>query len=341
MDVKNLQLYGVTETRESEEGITLFRYPKEVIDNLGVPEKAQDGTWTNTYVGHQYSARVCIGIEIRCLYDGDTISVTLSGTKPITVMVFVGDYQIGYYKLSAGKNTFKAVKRADAFGVKEKSCNRYPMNLWRFVPESDEPITLNDFQADGEYRKPEEKYVPRMLVYGSSISQGCGTPFVTLNYIEVAASILGIEMKNKALAGGCYCEKSVLEFLLKEEFDCAYLELGTNIANRPLDIIEERIGKAIDAFAETFPNKTLYLMTPIKGLSDVSDASEPYEQYFANTRSVIVAHASKYKNTVVLDGHELLDKDYYLSADILHPSAFGHVMMGVNFARMIKEKSEV
>ena len=76
-------------------------------------------------------------------------------------------------------------------------------------------------------------------------------------------------------------------------------------------------------------------MTPITGLSDVSDMSEEYTEYFNNSKSVILAHAGKYKNTVILDGHELLDKHYYLTADILHPSAFGHIMMGMNLARMI------
>jgi hypothetical protein len=128
----------------------------------------------------------------------------------------------------------------------------------------------------------------------------------------------------------------VLDFLLKEQFDCAYFELGTNIANRPIEIIEERVGGFIDQIAQAFPEKTLYFMTPIKGLSDVSETAEDYERYFENTKSVILAHAKKYKNAVVLDGHALLDKDYYLSADILHPSAFGHIMMGVNFARILK-----
>jgi hypothetical protein len=227
------------------------------------------------------------------------------------------------------------VRRKDSFGVKESSCNRYPMNLWRIVPESDEPITLCDFEAEGEYRKPTKKQAPCMLVYGSSISQGCGTPFVTMSYIDIAANLLGIEVKNKALAGGCFSEESVLEFLLKEEFDCAYFELGTNIANRPKELIEERVGRFIDTMAEAFPEKTLYFMTPITGLSDVSDMSEEYTEYFNNSKSVILAHAGKYKNAVILDGHELLDKHYYLTADILHPSAFGHIMMGMNLARMI------
>ena len=340
MDYQNLQLYGVAETQETEEGIKLLRYPENVVDDLMVPARDENGGWTQTYTNHQYTARVCIGMEIRCLYDGDRINVTLNGTKPITVFVFVGDYQVGYYKLGVGTNTVEAVRPKDSFGIKNTSCNRYPMNLWRIVPESDEPITLCDFQVNGEYRKPEEHYVPRMLVYGSSISQGCGTPFVTMNYVDIAANLLGIEVKNKAIAGGCFCENSVLEFLLKEEFDCAYFELGTNIANRPLELIEKRVGGFIDRVAEAFPDKPLYFMTPIKGLSDVSSISEAYQEYFENTRRVILTHARKYRNTVIFDGHRLLDKDYYLSADVLHPSAYGHVMMGVNLASMIKQSKD-
>jgi hypothetical protein len=335
MESTNFQFFGVSEIQKTEEGLTLLRYPEAVVSSLGVPVLDERGNWTQTYTGHKNSARVCIGIEVRFIYDGDTVCVTLKGTKPISVMVFAGDYQLGYYPLEPGRNSFKVVRHKNSYGVAQKSCNRYPMNLWRIVPESDEPITLCDVQMEGACYYPKDKQVPCMLVYGSSISQGCGTPFVTMNYIDIAANLLGIEIKNKALAGGCFSEKAVLDFLLKEEFDCAYFELGTNIANRPLNIIEDRVGHFIDTVSQAFPEKTLYFMTPITGLSDVSTNSEDYTEYFNNAKSVILAHARKYKNAVILDGHELLDKHYYLSADILHPSAFGHVMMGFNLARMI------
>ena len=44
-----------------------------------------------------------------------------------------------------------------------------------------------------------------------------------------------------------------------------------------------------------------------------------------------------YKNAVLVEGRSLLDRDYYLCSDILHPSTFGQAMMGVNAAAILKK----
>ena len=85
-----------------------------------------------------------------------------------------------------------------------------------------------------------------------------------------------------------------------------------------------------------FPEKKIFVATPVCGLSDVSDTASDYRENFAKTRSVITAHAKKHANAVLLDGHEILKKHYYLSADLLHPSDFGHVRMGHDFAALIE-----
>lgn len=341
MNYQNLQLFGVAEIEETHNGIKFYRYPQKVIESLGVPEYDKNGNFIQNYKGHKLAANACVGMEIRFVYDGTCAQITFYCEKSATFMAFVGDYQIGYYMLSAGESTIEITRPNNSFGVKEGSCNRYSMNLWRIVPECDLPITLVRLTVnEGNYRLPKENERTTMLVYGSSISQGCGTPFATMNYLNIAANLLGWDIKNKAIAGGCFCETSVRDFLLNEAFDCAYFELGTNIANRPLQMIEERVGTFIATMATAFPQKTIYLMTPITGLSDVSITAEEYATYFANTKLVIEKYGKRYKNVVLLDGHALLDKDYYLSADILHPSAFGHVMMGINLAEMIKNSKK-
>ncbi len=108
-----------------------------------------------------------------------------------------------------------------------------------------------------------------------------------------------------------------------------------------LQVIEERVGYLIDTFCEKFPDKKIFNMTPVRGLSDVSTTTSDYRKNFEKSRKVIAEHAAKYPNTVLLDGHELLSKNYYLTADILHPSAFGHVYMGHCLAAMLKRSSEV
>lgn len=331
----SIQFFNVAQIEKSEKGLTLLRYPRSVEESLAVPEFDKDGKFTKIYTGHRVGAQFCIGIEVRFYSEGNEIEFTAFGEADFSAMVFIGDYQAGVFQSPAGKNTFRCNRPVNMMGVGEKSTNRFSVNTWRIAFLSDKPITLCDLEVEGGYSYPSEKPKKTMLVYGSSISRGCGSPFITVNYTGIAAEILGYDVKNKAIAGGCFCEKEVLKFLSDVQFDIGYFELGTNIADRPFDVIDERVGGFIDEMAKRFPKKRLYFMTPVKGLSDVSSTADRYEENFARSRRVIESHAKRYNNATILDGHELLDKDYYLTADILHPSAFGHIMMGVNLARMI------
>ena len=42
--------------------------------------------------------------------------------------------------------------------------------------------------------------------------------------VLVAGNVMGYQVKNKGIAGGCFCEKEVLEYLKGESFDVAYFD---------------------------------------------------------------------------------------------------------------------
>jgi hypothetical protein len=331
----NIQFFNAAEIQENGDGLTLYRFPKSVINALSVPEFDENGKFLQNHTKHSESAIVSIGIEIRFFSDANEISFELQSESAISLVVYSGDYQVGHYNVNPGRKEFN-IKRNDALkGVKE--INRFPNNMWRIVPISNTPVTIfriNDLKDILPFEYDEK---PTMLVYGSSITQGSGAPCGLFPYVDVAGNVMGYQVKNKGIAGGCFCEKEVLEYLKKESFDIAYFELGTNIANRPINVIEERVGEFIDDFCKSFPDKKLFFTTPVRGLSDLSEFSLKYDKYFANARKIITKHAKKYSNTQLIDGHKLCGKDYYMSADLLHPSGFGHIMMGMYLAKKIKE----
>ena len=331
----NLQLFNVAQFQETNGGVRLFRYPQKVIDALAVPEFDEQGNFVQTYSGHQASARTCVGIEIRFFCDSDEIAFDLESESSISVSVYSGDYQVANLHKPVGRHSFTVKRNASVKGAKE--INRFSAEMWRILPVSDTPVTLYGIETQTPILPFVFSTAPTMLVYGSSISQGCGAPYGLFPYVDVAGNVLGYQVKNKAIAGGCFCEKEVLEYLKSENFDIAYFELGTNIANRPIEIIEERVGGFIDSFCKAFPKKRLFFATPVKGFDDVSEQSIPYGRYFANARKVITERAEKYPNAFLIDGHELSKKAYYMSADVLHPSGFGHIMMGLNLAEFIKK----
>lgn len=331
----NIQFFNVAEMQESGEGVTLYRFPTKVINALSVPEFDESGKFLGNHTKHSDSARVCIGIEIRFFTNGNEIAFELQSESAISLVVYSGDYQIGHYNVNPGRSEFNITRKDALKGVKQ--VNRFPCDMWRIVPVSNTPVTFYGLKDEKSILPFEYEEKPTMLVYGSSITQGCGAPCGLFPYVDVAGNVMGYQVKNKGIAGGCFCEKEVLEYLKGESFDVAYFELGTNIANRPISIIEERVGEFIDDFCKSFPDKKLFFTTPVKGFSDLSELSLSYEKYFANTRKVITKHVKKYRNTHLIDGHKLCGKDYYMSADLVHPSGFGHIMMGIYLAKKLKK----
>ena len=331
----NIEFFNIAEIRSG----VLYRFPRYVCEKLNIPEYDGDGRFLRMYNGHIVSARASCGVELRFVTAARSCRLNIRTDEQVRVTAYNGDFFLSSQMVGKGENSLEFSRLAATDGVDNGSRNRFSPDVWRICVDGGGDICYKGLEVGNGFsvRPPTEDEVPsyRLLAYGSSITQGSGTPYPTLNYLGTAAQILGVDILNKAVAGGCFCEKETVEYLCGERFDAAYLEAGTNIADRPLSVIRERIGYLIKAFCTRFPDKKIFLMTPVRGLSDVSVTALDYRQYYANTRKVITELAAEYSNAVLLDGHKLLNRGYYLGADILHPSDFGHVMMGVNFAKML------
>ena len=340
-NLNNIELFNVAQVKQTEKGVILFRIPENVCDCLNAPEFDENGNQTGVYIGQRDSAKCSVGVEMRFFSNADSVTVTVKTKNGGEVLIYNGDYlNISNHIPPDKEVTLKAGWNDNLNGLKRKKCNRYNKRVWRIYFACYSPIEVIDLHITGRYRIPLKKELPKktVLAYGSSISQGCGTIYNPLCYLNTAANILGVDIKNKAIAAGCYCEKEMLDYLLTESFDVGYFELGTNLADRPLWFIEERMGNLINAICQKFADKKLFFITPITGLSDISSTALDYKENYEKTRKIILQYAGKYQNVTILDGHKLADKDYYLCADALHPSDFGHVMMGVNLAKMLKNK---
>lgn len=335
MLTESIELFNIAEMRN---GI-LYRYPLEVCNALQIPEFDEKGKFLRIYRGHSAAARSTYGAELRFVTNAEKVTVLFETEQSVWLSAFNGDFQCGSCYAAAGKTEWTLRRREALDGVSESAEVRFSRRVWRIAIDGDGEIRFFGIRTEHNepVRPPMRGEEPRfrLLAYGSSITQGIGAPYPYLNYLNTAAQILNIDVLNKAISGGCFCEKEVLEYLCSEEADAVYLELGTNIADRPKSVIEERVGDFIDAVCERFSAKKVFMSTPIRGLSDVSTTAADYRLNFEKTRDIISGHAKKYTNAVLLDGHEILDREVYLSADILHPSAFGHICMGRNFAAML------
>lgn len=335
MKTDEIEFFNVAEMRDG----VLYRFPLSVCDSLQIPEFDAKGNFVQIYRGHRGAARSTYGAELRFVTDARSVTLHIESDDTVLVTAYNGDYEYNYLIAKPGKTEWKLPWSVGLDGVERKSEHRFSKRVWRIALEGNGNIRFCGIETEGgePLRAPLAEELPRvrMLAYGSSISQGIGCLYPQLNYLNTAAQILGIDILNKAISGGCFCEPETVDYLCAQDFDAVYLEPGTNIADRPTEVVKERVGNLIDRFCTQFPKKTIFLMTPVRGLSDVSGTAADYRENFNRTRSVITEYAKKYANAVLLDGHKLLDKDYYLAADILHPSGFGHVQMGQNLAAML------
>lgn len=334
MICENIEFHNIAEIN----GGVLYRIPLSVCDALSVPTFDADGKFLYDYSGHRACARTTVGAELRFCADGDGFTLRIATEKSVDVTVFNGDFQCAAVRTVPGENTL-AFERGDAVkGVGARSRNRFAASLWRVCLDGDGDITFRSLEAEN-VRPPRAEELPRLrlLAYGSSISQGCNSACQQLNYLSVCAQLLGADLANKSIAGGCFCEKEMSDYLLSEPYDALYLETGTNIADRPAAVIEERMGGLLRRACENAPGKPVFIVTPFPVFDEVSATAAPYKKNFARSRKVIEEVARNYKNAVLVEGRSLLDRDYYLCSDILHPSTFGQAMMGVNAAAILKK----
>ena len=337
MKTQEIEFFNVAELRDG----VIYRFPECVCNALNIPEFDAQGRFLRLYSGHRAAARSSYGVELRFVTEAKKLTVCMQSDRPFLLTAYNGDFQCGFLSAQAGKTEWELSRNVALKGLDARLQHRFSKNVWRIAAEGDGDIRLLEVRTENGERlrapSAEEEPAFRLLAYGSSISQGVGTPFPQLNYLNTAAQILGIDILNKAISGGCFCERETVEYLCGEQFDAVCLEPGTNIADRPPEVIEDRVGHLIDTFCLRFPDKKIFVLTPVRGLSDVSSTASDYRDNFAKSRKVITEHAAKHKNVILLDGHALLSEGYFLAADLLHPSAFGHVCMGHRLTDMLKK----
>ena len=82
----------------------------------------------------------------------------------------------------------------------------------------------------------------------------------------------------------------------------------------------------------------MFFVTPFPALGSFSDMYSDWNDGFKRTGALIARHAKKYRNAFLIAGEEILTRPYYLAADVLHPSVFGHAAMGHNLAAAMSAK---
>jgi len=176
------------------------------------------------------------------------------------------------------------------------------------------------------------------LAYGSSITNSDAR-----GYPHQAARLLGVDVMNMGLSGACHMEPEMIDYLCDLDFDFATCELGVNMrGNFDRNEFERRASYLFDTFERRHGGKPLGIITPFPNFDHFSP-KESVTQKRQNEFSEILrdlVKASGNPGIFLIEGEEVLSRFTGLRIDLLHPSEFGQIHMGIELAKILAPRIE-
>jgi len=335
----NIEFFNVWELEEVEgfNGVRLQRFPKSVRDTLG----------TESYQKGRLVAQHSTGSEIRFVTDSRHVRLLLSTVEADgDILVYRGNFFHSKHSVKAGVITPINLEEPAAFAnVKQEALEvgHFSSKVWRIMFNR-YCLVFHGIDTFGRMvRPPNENEVPQIkwLAYGSSITHGSSAQTFENAYVEQAAKRLKVDVKCCGLSGACYCEKEVADFIAKQaEWDLVTLELGVNMRGAfTTEEYEQRVTYLIKTITENNPEKPVVMISIFPNHQDFT-ANEDNIQAVRSREfdEVLKKVYSQFKSPYLflISGKDILTDFTALSCDLLHPSAFGHILMGENLANRLR-----
>ena len=329
---KNIQLFNVSSTELREDGaLYLRRFPLSCHEEFAV----------SPYEIVPLAGRLTTGCELR--FVGNSADIYLSAEEfDGTVEIFRGDYFCRVERLQAGVIKKIELRETPIDTINPPPSGRFSSNVWRVIFDHDLQVVLHDVQSEAGIRPPLAEELPskKMIAYGSSITHSACAQLFTNSYIYTVAKKLGVDVLCKGMGGSCLIHDSVVEYLPREEWDIAILELGINMVDLfPVEVFEER--------ARGFIPKMLACGKPVVLISNFTSfrCLETDSLYQVNADYVATLEKLykefKTDNLYYIKGEDIVTDWDYLTSDLIHPSPYGHGEMGRKIAKIIHEEFKI
>lgn len=192
------------------------------------------------------------------------------------------------------------------------------------------PAIFFDLETFGEARRPpapEETPAHRWLAYGSSITNGASPGLHLNSYVYHAARTAGLDVLNQGLSGSCHGEPEIAAYLAsRTDVQLLTLEFGVNLrGSASPDEFRRRAVSLMNA-VHGAPNRRVALVTVFPNVATPEHAAA--QDAFSGILREL--HASdRWPGLALIEGGDVLDELGDLSADLLHPSDYGHARMGL------------
>ncbi len=216
---------------------------------------------------------------------------------------------------------------------------RFPPSLWRVLLPPLHVVyhRLQTFGHPVRPPTPSEQPDIRLLAYGSSLTEGALAGRVDGHYVQHLARRLGADVLNYGMGGSCWLEPEIADFFAHDlEWDIALLELGINMLGRfDGDAFRERATYFVETLHNAHPERPLVLVTPFPHFSDFAPAEAAQrrrkEEFSAILRELAARHA-----LLLIEGREMMPDIGGMTIDMVHPSDYGHMLIGQNLAEALQ-----
>lgn len=255
--------------------------------------------------------------------------------------IYRGDFQVKTQRLYPGissKLELRSDLNVDHYPLSGISSRFHP-NVWRIIFDHSFCGVVEEIRPYGEIRAPRPEEVPekKIIAYGTSITHSAGAGFFTNSYIAHIAKHLGADVLCKGMGASCYCEPEIAKYLGQAEWDLAILELSVNMLGKfSNEEYKERVKNII--INALYKEKPVIAISHFTHYNDLPGAecaviNEEYVQAMQEICREIHSPHLYY-----IDGRKIIEDFTWLGADLIHPTAFGHCMIGNRLADLIRNE---
>ncbi|MCM1130867.1 MAG: hypothetical protein NC310_03895 [Roseburia sp.] len=314
----NIEFFNVDEFISTDAGVILYRYKESTILKLGYKESIKG----------QEKAKIPAMVEIRALTYSKSLKITLKALDAhMKVFCYIDDFQNGEVILNQNEEACLEFKIHDRMEKMYENIYKKKPYLWRIILGNGSRVLFKKLEAGKLF--PIEKKRPWVL-YGSSISQGAGALDIVNCYAFLTSQALKIDILNKGLAGSCLLERTTVDYLASIPC-CGYiLEIGANVRGlMEADEFQIAFSYLIDKLAER--KLPIFLISILDMFESLYCNFKEIPYHDKNVKFIEIMKnkvASMHKkNLYLLSSADCLNEIDGISADMLHPSNKGHMLL--------------
>lgn len=167
----------------------------------------------------------------------------------------------------------------------------------------------------------------RFLAFGDSITEGFQATVPSMTYVNALSRLMDYEAVNYGIGGDAVRPEAVLPGTYPD-CDFVTVAMGTNdLPNAEEADFRQRVIAYHDRFHEAFPDKPVFILTPIFRFAKCAEQPAGHLKHFS---AILAESARRYDNFRVIDGLTLIPPEKFLYHDKTHPNVGGFAVMAIN-----------